>query len=620
MAYIYTQEHTMRSAWNDDPLSFCLALQGRCGQRPFLLATLYNFGTLHATNRNNIGSVIMSWALTKKRLAILDKEEGGRKKVWGDCLTVCLAYPHFYQTGMSNLGFQTVYALLNQLPYCLCERVFLPSPADEALHRKAETPLFSLESQKSLAEFDVLAFSLPFENDYINVLKILALGNIPLKAAERDERYPLCIAGGISVTLNPEPLADFMDAFLIGEGEEMIPEFFGLLKTFLVPGFHKENLLRVLQKSVEGVYCPRFYDVTYHEDGAIADMRPHEAAFPAKIKRRWSGDINAFVTEQVIMTPDTEFGDLFVTEINRGCGRGCRFCAAGFVYRPVRHRDYATVMTSVEKGLQTGKKIAFLGTAISDHPDLIPLCRAVLDRKGELSLSSLRVDQITREMAAIIGESQIDTVAMAPEAGSEYLRNVIRKGISEEQIFAALTYLLEEGIRNVRLYFLVGLPMETDDDVNQLIRLIKDIRRRTSGNTEGKTFRRLIVSVNAFIPKPQTPFQWYPMEHVTVISRRVRKIIRELRNEPGVRVIHDPLKQYYIQALLSLGDRRVGSILAAVHERGGNWSQALKEVSLAGDFFVYRGKSYDEFLPWDILAGATDKSYLQQEAEKARLV
>ena len=557
----------------------------------------------------------MSWALTKKYLAILDKEVGFQKKVWGECLTVCLAFPHFYQTGMSNLGFQTVYALLNQLPYCLCERVFLPAPGDEVLYRKTRVPLFSLESQKSLTEFDVLAFSLPFENDYINVLKMLRLGNIPLKAEERDERYPLCIAGGISVTLNPEPLADFIDAFLIGEGEEVIPEFFAVLKTSFAFGFHKERLMRTAQESVEGVYCPRFYDVSYGEDGAIQNIRPQQAVFPARIKRRWIADINAFTTDQVIMTPDTEFGDLFVTEISRGCQRGCRFCAAGFAYRPVRYRDCATIMASVEKGLQTGKRIGLLGTAISDHPDLPSLCRTVLDKGGKLSLSSLRVDQITTEMAAIIKAAQIDTIALAPEAGSERLRNVIRKGISEQQIFTALKYLTEKGIQNLRLYFLVGLPTETDDDVDQLIRLVKNICREYTGRR--RAFRRLILSVNAFIPKPHTPFQWHPLEHIGTIDKRIRKIIQELRNEHGIRVIHDQFKSYYLQALLSLGDRRVGAILSAVHNYDGNWSRALKEIPPGGDFFVYRSKSYDEVLPWDILAEFVAKSYLQQEADKA---
>jgi radical SAM superfamily enzyme YgiQ (UPF0313 family) len=275
-------------------------------------------------------------------------------------------------------------------------------------------------------------------------------------------------------------------------------------------------------------------------------------------------------------------------------------------------------MSSVERGLETGKKIALLGTAISDHPELISLCRSVLDRKGKLSLSSLRVDQITPEIAAVIRESQIDTVAMAPEAGSEDLRKLIRKGISEEQIFSALTCLGEGGIRNLRLYFLIGLPEETDDDVNELIRLVKDIRRHTLRRAKGeKNFLRLIISLNAFIPKPQTPFQWHPLAHVSIIGGRIRKITRELRNEPGLRVIHDPPKLYYLQALLSLGDRRVGAILSAVYDRKGSWSRAIKEVYPGGDFFVYRAKPYDEFLPWDILAGYVDKSYLRREAEKA---
>ncbi|MBU2055135.1 MAG: radical SAM protein [Proteobacteria bacterium] len=559
----------------------------------------------------------MSWKLKKKCLDILAGEEGYVRKVWGDALTICLAYPNVYRTGMSNLGFQTVYALINGHPVCLCERAFLPDPGDEADH-EASSPLLSLESQKPLGDFDMLAFSLSFENDYPHILRILELAGIPLATAARGEQDPLVIGGGIAATLNPEPLADFFDLFLIGDGEAVLPRFLDTAAA-LRRRLTREEFLAHVQKEIPGAYVPRFYRVATQEDGLIAAREPLDAAFPRRIERRWAVDLDAFPTEQVITTAGTEFGNMFLTEVSRGCPRGCRFCAAGFVCRPVRFRSVAALESSFRRGLEKRKTIGLLGTAVSDHPDLIPLCRAIIDSGGgSVAVGSLRMDRLSGPMAALLKETGVETVSLAPEAGSQRLRDAIRKGISEEQIFSAVEKLIEYDMVCLRLYFMVGLPTETDEDIEAICRLVKGIGHRARRSSAGrKGFRRITLSVNQFIPKPGTPFQWHPLEDTAVVRRRIRRIAGALRAEKAVRVTHDIPKWNYIQALLSLGDRTVGKLLLAVHRRGGNWAQAFKEVNVNPDFYVYRPKETGEILPWDFIDHGTDKQFLISEYRKA---
>lgn len=554
-----------------------------------------------------------SWKRNARRTALLAGEEGGQRKARGASLEICLAYPNRYRTGMSNLGFQTVYALINGHPDCLCERVFLPDPDEEM---PAGGPR-SLESQRPLGDFDIVAFSLSFENDYPQILTLLAAAGIPLEAAARGAGTPLVAAGGIAVTLNPEPLADFFDLFLLGEGEAVLPPFLDLAAAE-ARRLPREAFLSRIQERIAGAYVPGCYRVSYGPDRRIAAFEPLRPAYPRRIPKPWAASLEGFTTEQVITTAATEFGGMFLTEVSRGCSRGCRFCAAGFVCRPTRFRSPETLAASFARGLQKRDTIGLLGTAVSDHPELPALCRAIVARGGAAAIGSLRLDRIGPEVAALLREMGVKTVSLAPEAGSQRLRNVIRKGITEGEIFSAVEKLIDCDILQVKLYFMVGLPTEEDEDAEAIVRLVKGMAhhaRQYSGGTKG--FRRLAVGLNQFIPKPATPFQWHPLEEAAVVKRRIRRIADGLRGEKAVRVTHDLPKWNYVQALLSLGDRSVGQFLLAVHRRGGNWPQAFREVEIDPDFYVRRRKGLDEILPWDFIDHGLDKAFLAAEYRRA---
>jgi radical SAM superfamily enzyme YgiQ (UPF0313 family) len=560
----------------------------------------------------------MSWTLKEKYRGLVSRESGSRKQVWGDRLTVCLAYPNTYRAGMSNLGFQTLYALLNRDQDFLCERAFLPDPSDISMFAPGSSPLFSLESQKPLTEFDIVAFSVSFENDYPNILKMLTLAGIPLLAEERGQRQPLIIGGGISITLNPEPLCDFFDLFLLGEAEESLPEFMHRYENLTRSGRPRRESLFELQRDLEGAYVPAFYHISYREDQCIISRKAEDAALPRRIRKRWVKDIDAFLTEQCITAVDAELGSMHLTEVSRGCRRGCRFCAAGFVYRPARFRSEQVLQASILKGLTAQQKIGLVGTAVSDHPDLKRICRRILAQAGKIAIGSLRLDRMEGEMLTLLKEGGIETVSLAPEAGSQRLRNVIRKGFDERQIFDAVALLADHDILSIRLYFMVGLPTETDADIDALIQLAGDIKKHVLRCAAGrKPFRRITLSVNQFIPKAVTPFQWCPLASVQSVQKKIRQIEKAFRRDSAVNVISDVPKWNYIQALLSLGDRRVGKILLAAHQEGGNWTRALKAGAPHPDFYVYRQKDPAEILPWDFIDHDVSRDFLLKEYQKA---
>lgn len=560
----------------------------------------------------------MSRHLKKKFDDLLAAETGAQKKAWGDHLTICLAYPNYYRTGMSNLGFQTVYRLLNSHPSVVCERIFLPDPEDMQFFSSGSLPLFSLESRRPLRDFDILAFSLSFENDYPHVLQLMSLGKIRPVAADRTDRDPLVLAGGIAVTMNPEPLADFMDLFLLGEGEEILPDFMRVVSEYPQIGRDREALLHEVQKKVAGAYVPKCYNVTYARNGAIESFVPAHPDFPGRIQKRWVKDIDAAVTDQAILTSRSAFGNMFLTEVSRGCGRGCRFCAAGYVCRPPRARQWETLKPSIIRGLESVNRIGLVGTAVSDHPDLDRMCRFILDRQGRIAVGSLRLDQLRPNMIRMLKEGGVETLSLAPEAGSQRLRDLIRKGIREDQIRNMAESLLQEGVVNIRTYFMIGLPTETDDDITALIDLVEDVSRcKFKSDTGEVKFRRITVSLNQFIPKPVTALQWYPLEKIDIAKKKILRIKSAFQKKTPVRIQAESPKENYLQALLSLGDRRAGAILLHYHNRG-SWPQAFKASEIDPDFWVYRMKAMDEILPWDFIDHGVRKSLLAEEYSRTQ--
>ncbi len=562
----------------------------------------------------------MNWKLKKQYTTLLEQESGYVKRNWGTDNTICLAYPHYYRTGMANLGFQTVYKIFNEQPSFLCERVFLPAAGDEAEFATGlRADFVSYENQKPIAEFDVLAFSLSFENDYPNILTMLEMAGIPLVANARSENYPLVVGGGIAATLNPEPIAAFFDLFILGEAEVSLPVFARIYEEGRRCGLSRQDMLIEMQKKLPQAYVPGLYEVKYSTDSKIENIRPILAGLPAKIKISPEKDINSFCTEEVISAPRTEMADMCLVEINRGCARACRFCAASFIYRPVRFRSYEQIALSIDRGLMKKTKIGLVGTAVSDHPDLSRICEYILARNGQAGIGSLRVDQINETIARLLKANGIETVALAPEAGSQRMRDFLRKGITEEDILRSATLLIENEISNLRLYFMIGLPTEEENDIDAIISLTRKIQQHVLQHTSGKRiFRSITLSINQFIPKPSTPLQWCALDDVNSVGKKIRKIVSAFGPDKQIKVIHDVPKWNYVQALLSLGDRKTAEILLAVHRLHGNWAQALKEININADFYVYRQKQFDEILPWDIIELGISKKALISECKKAQ--
>ncbi len=540
----------------------------------------------------------MKVRLKEKIDYLLSKESGTIFKDPGGKINIALVYPNTYHVGMSNLGFQGIYGLLNDMKDVVCERVFLPEERDIDEYKRTETELFSMESKRALSRFDIIAFSVSFENDYPNIVKIFELSNIPLKSTDRKPHHPLIIIGGVCMFFNPEPLADFFDICFIGEAEEMLTEFVNIYKS----SSDKSGVL-LKSLSIEGLYVPQFYSISYDNEGRISERYPKGSA-PEIVSRRSVSDISLSKIRTSIITSQTEFSEMYLIEVMRGCPWNCRFCVTGKIYTPIRRKSLEAINHEVQEAKKKASRIGLIGPSLSDYPNI----KDILTIQGvEFSTTSLRASPKSSELIKFMKENK--SISIAPEAGTERLRKVINKNISEGDILSISEYIFSEGIENLRLYFMVGLPTETREDIKGLIKLVRKIRDLSvKGN--------VTLSVSTFVPKPFTPFQWHPMESPQEVKERLKLIKNSLMPVKGIRVFHDVAKYAYMQGLFSLGDRRISKVLERISQFD-DWAKAVESSGLNKDFYIFRRKNFNETLPWDFIDIGITKKKLWKEYQEA---
>ena len=537
--------------------------------------------------------------LVQKADALLGREKGAVIKEPGGRLRICLVYPNTYHVGMSNLGFQGVYGMLNRMPDVLCERAFLPDAQDIGEYAGEAFPLFSLESKRPLSRFDMVAFSVPFENDYPNVPTILRLARITPLARERGPREPLLLYGGITAFSNPEPLADFFDVVFVGEAEPLLPPFIDAVRR----SAGREELMKNLP-DLPGIYLPSLYEVSYGPDGTIRGRKGTAPAAPASIKKQVAPDWKGFSMRHSIVTPETEFSDMRLVELMRGCPWSCSFCLTGQVYNPPRVRPAEDVKKEIEEARAAGQffRVGLVGPSVSDYQGLSGL---LMMEGVEFSVTSLRAGRKSIALLPFLKGSR--SLSIAAEAGTGRLRGLVNKKITEEDILETAGAILKEGI-NLRVYFIAGLPTETEEDIDGLIDLTGRIRGITP---KGK----ITLTVSTFVPKPFTCFQWHPMERPEVIKARLKRIKKALGALKGVAVFHDLPKYACMQGVFAMGGRELCPVILSMANEGLDYREALRKAGLTEDFYIFRHKGADETLPWDFIDAGADKQKLRTQYE-----
>lgn len=540
----------------------------------------------------------MSQKLREQADFLLSREKGTFYKDPGGKLSIVLVYPNTYHLGMSNLGFQGIYGLLNNMYDVVCERAFLPEERDIDEHIRTGTELFSLESKRPLGRFDIIAFSVSFENDYPNILKIFELSRIPPRSAQRGTHHPLIIMGGVCAFFNPEPVADFFDICFIGEADEMLPEFLEAYRS-------SADKPDVLKKSaaIEGLYIPAFYSIAYDAEGSIAGRTQPEGV-PERIERRFLEDISSSKITTTIITPGTEFSDMCLVEAMRGCPWNCRFCAVGKIYSPPRRKGLREIKDEIQAGLEKTRRIGLVGPSLSDYPYIKDVLQIP---EVAFSITSLRAGRKSAELMHMMKRRK--SVSIAPEAGTARLRKVINKKISEEDIFYTSELLFHEGIETLRLYFMIGLPTETEEDIEGIIHLVKRIRDLSKRG-------HITLSISTFVPKPFTPFQWHPMENPAGVKDRLKIIKKGLLSVKGVKVFHDVPKYAYMQGFFSMGDRRISRVIEKM-SADQDWQKAAESAGIIKDFYIFRKKELHDILPWDFIDMGISKEKLWAEYREA---
>ena len=550
-------------------------------------------------------------------------------------ISFAFCFPDTYEVAMSHLGMKILYDIINSLSYAVCERVCMPWVDMLKAMCEEKVPLFSLESRTALNRFDIVGFTLQYEMCYTNILEMLSLGNVPVKASERTDADPIVVAGGPCAS-NPEPLHAFIDAFMMGDGEDVIVEVVDALNDCKKRNLPRAERLKKLA-SIEGVYVPALYRAEYHEDGTLKAFMPIDPAAPLTVKKRFVADLNATAYPETIPVPYTQIvHDRIMLEIMRGCTRGCRFCQAGMLYRPVRERSLEKLNDLAQKLVDhTGyEEISLSSLSSGDYSCLPALCEGLMERFADqrvsISLPSLRIDSVVKDSLAQTQKVKKTSLTFAPEAGTQRLRDVINKGVTEDDLRGKLKDAFEGGWNSVKLYFMMGLPTETQADLEGIAALARMAVNAYYAVPKGQRAKGLRITVSAavFVPKPFTPFQWCAQDTMEVVKQKQQEL-RRLLNIQGVTFHwHDPSISS-LEACFAVGDRRMADVLYRAWELGCKldgwndqfrydlWMQAFRDCGVDPAFYANRPRGAEELLPWDFIDIGVTKRYLRLEYERA---